>query len=149
MKVQPPAEAFQQELSRPSLGIRVKSMCSAIGRICAHVCVCVCVTRYAWGVCFHTHVAGKTSPLLMFHSAAFVVGQSHEFFNIALASFVLTCHDDPADKRKHVQVECLIVCSRTCHSPKTERNPTYVFTDPFHMKKWPKEGVRIELTKDM
>lgn len=119
-----------------------------------HTCVCMCHLLRLWCVFSH-QVAGKTPPLLMFHSAAFVVGQSHEFFNIALASYVLTCHDDPADKRKHdvgrdtQQVECLIVCSRTCHSIKTERNPTYVFTDPFHMKKWPKEGVCIELTKDM
>lgn len=80
----------------------------------------VCVSHHVSGVCFHTRKQGKPPPLLVFHSTAFVIGQSQKFFNTTQPPFVLTWHDDPADKRKqreerHLasgQPHCFF---KTCH----------------------------------
>lgn len=114
MKVQPPAESLHQELSRLSLALRV-NVCVCV---CESVCVYVCISYHVCGVCFHTRQEGKAPPLLVFHSTAFVIGQSQDFFNSTLEPFVLTCHDDQVDKRKHkmvretLRVDCLVVFTR-------------------------------------
>lgn len=95
-------------------------------------CMCVCVSLTMSALCaFTPGERGKAPPLLVFHSAAFVIGQSQEFFNNTLAPCVLTCHDDQADKKKtrrgeRHSVSWLPHCFyKTCHSLKhmTERNP--------------------------
>lgn len=51
MKMQPPAESFHQELSRPSFGITAY--------LSMQDCVCVCVSHHVWGVFFHPWLEGK------------------------------------------------------------------------------------------
>lgn len=80
-------------------------------------------------------MGGKTPPLIVFHSAAFVIGRSQEFFNATFAPFALTRRDDQADKRKHGagkdtrRVDCLVVFTRPVTGVKhmTERDPATIY----------------------
>lgn len=124
MKVQPPAESFHQELSRPSLGV------------CLNVCT---IIPCLWCVLSH-QAGGKTPPLLVSHSAALVIGQSREFFNTTLAPLVLTRRDDQADKKKHdtgrgTQRGLPHCFYKTCHGLKhmTEQNLTQFISRTYLM----------------
>lgn len=113
-------------------------------RKCVRLCKRECVGISPWPWCVLSHQAGgKTPPLLVFHSTAFVIGRSQEFFNTTLAPFVLTCHDDQADQENKTWGETLSEWTASLFSqdlPRRKRHDgagSYLvyFQDSFNKKK--------------
>lgn len=152
MKVQPPAESFHQELSRPSLGLCVFCVWGEFVPVWRFERVSLTMSV---AYVFTPDGQGNPHLFLTFHCLTFSHQRRSGFSQCHLAAdgAMLTHHDDPADKRKHDVGErhSASGLASVFSWPKWWRQiPLGLFPYPFNVKKqqtWAQGGFCIGLIK--